>query len=1447
MNNTEIKQFELSYGQKEMWVKSSGNTTNYYSQLIIDVNPECSKEQIERAIDAVMLRHESLRFQLFPNEKLTFPNQGDRITNFTLQEQTLQVANRFELHSEAQRLVHLGKTTKSDSTVRTFLIDLPTGEKKLLFHCDAMWADNYSTVFLYKELLAAIQNPDAYASIKDERVEYRNFAAWQNDLLSEPEEEGVEFWSRVECKYSDEILPFAANNGYRSILVRSNELEFTIEGIKQLQAIAETTKTAVSDVLFGYVVNYLSLFRNDFTIGHAQFDRNYEELTSTLGLVNKILPVHFKKKNQSIEEIISELARRINELNEWSDYYFPNNLTDLQDGNLKNINYVFEYIHVGEDEEKKTGLISLSDLYTATDNFDIKLSFLRQDDSLKMFIYYNESKFDNQAVSLIRDQIASFFGTDTNNISSGIEGGDLEQKLLTQLNATQGAAPERNFLELFAEIAKNSPNKIALQSENEALTYCELDQKSSALAAHMQLARGIEKGDAVCLLLERSATFVIAMLATLKTGAYFVPVDRNYPEDRIRFIVDDCNAKLILTDSSNIHALSLSPEVSIDCSELSQFAQEPSTADVKVEISDVVYCIYTSGSTGNPKGCLVEYESLLNYISWANAFYFADGPVGNWGVITSVSFDLTMTSIFSSLIGGSSLWIGSDRKEVQDLLQEAVQNPAIEILKLTPSHLSLLGSLGLETIQTQKFIVGGEQLTISQKNTVFALNGDAQLYNEYGPTEATIGCVVKEILASDNRIVIGKPIRNTEIRVWSERDATAHIGEQGELLIGGTCLARGYLNKPDLTDIKFITDANGKRFYRTGDTVRILQNGDLEYIGRIDDQVKWNGYRIELGEIETCMNAIEGIRQSKILVDNSDGLSMLIGFVMSDDDFVFDERTLKSKMESKLPAYMIPARIFKVETIALNENGKVSTEKLLAFKRKQESVQFIAAETPQEKIIEKILLELLVVDSIGVNLSFFELGGDSISAIKFVSTLKKAGYKVALNDLLISSSIADFCARLESNMQQRNRTVNGEIPLLPQQVFHGVQNAELIENSVLSIKMADDVELPLLKEALHIMITHHDQLRARLVQKELGLFQHIDESVDHYLEVVNCKDQKFDRGLLNLLREKDRGSSAFKAVLCYCEDGQYLSLGLHPYLIDRASWEILLMDFHEILTAVVKGEQWDRLNKADAFFDWVVETQKDEKNKLFWEQYNPSIKNSQNSVEITSGDQYQSETVLAVLNLDSVALANLETEEKWRELLLTSFVLVMQKYNTLVSGLIEVEGDARVRFSQEMDLNDTIGNFAYFYPLVLTDVASLQEPEKALSVVKSFLEELPMEGFEYRNSDVTPLSNVCSVGFSTTDTSYLNDEKLEKFANARLSVDVSRYTIHLSCERSKDELRLEMSYNNQLFNQDSAKQFIEELKSQCLTVIECRETEAISTSDFDYKDLSMNELDDLFD
>ncbi|TRX31760.1 amino acid adenylation domain-containing protein [Flavobacterium sp. ZT3R18] len=1182
INNVEA--YQLSINQMNLWSVARNNMQDYYNQVVIELGNDVTTEKLQRGLAQVISKNETLLFKMNIASNAVFPVQTvSEISATTIVERTVQTLDQTTISAIAQESLGYDYDPLNNDAIRFCLLRDLNGNQVLAVRLFSLWADSYSTAFFCNELSKAISDETSYEKEEREVVEYQDFSAWQQQLFSEPEEEGVNFWKNYTRDLTKDIVPFKHKTN--DVFAPQRKPVCIIEGdaYNQLKAKSIQEGSSAEHVVLSQFATYLSRFEADsFTLGYLPYNRYYKELENTFGLVSKTLPVHVKELSALPEKEAGAFFKKsVEEIGMWSDYFYVNRIHDKEVSDATIFKYVFEFLEVNKNTSSTD--LKIRDVYSVTDVFELKLSAVDYGDKLVLDLYYDSASYSDAVTTLIVAQLKATF-TNQNTILVG-------QDIIDASNNTV------KFYELFNSVTAIFEQQVLLQANNTALyyndlsiSYKELKEKSNQFAHYLIHECGIKKGNPVAVLLDRSPDFVISVLGILKAGAYYIPMDTAYPKDRIQFILEDaaCTILVSTTDEEFLNVTILNPskeEIFQSDADTLKFAE--------IDREDIAYCIYTSGSTGNPKGCLITHANLLNYIQWSNAYYFGDAETGNWALITSISFDLTITSLFTSLTRGKKLWIGSDAKAINELLTESFTNPEIDTVKLTPSHLSLLKELNIEKTNIKIIIVGGEQLTQNQLQNVWNIDSNIRIINEYGPTETTVGCIVQEMTAAQSEVRIGKPIANTVITIVDSQGNPCDIGMYGEIIISGAGVAKGYLNRPELNNERFVTTKNGPS-YKTGDIARWMDNGEIIYKQRRDDQVKIRGYRIELSEIEQQLLLHNNINQAVAIVDarNEDKKELIAYIVCSQKE---DVKDIKKYLAHKLPEYMIPSVIIAVDTIPLTVNGKVDKNYLLTLNTGTLSrVAYVAPADDFEKQIAAIWEEVLQIENIGTQEDFLELGGHSLKAIQLINQYHKIfDVKLGLKEVFANTTIKAHATLIKNSEVTKHTSIqkianSADYPASAGQrrlwVLSEITGNTAIYNMPSQLTLKGTYDVAYFSKAIEATLDRHEALRTTFKVNKEGEVRQVVKTTEELGFTVDYIDYRSDLHQdtnVDLYIKEDayapfdltNGPLVRASILQLSDDEYVFYYNIHHIISDGWSMDVLAKDVFAFYEQYSEGKQ----------------------------------------------------------------------------------------------------------------------------------------------------------------------------------------------------------------------------------------------------------------------------------
>ncbi|HEY2514272.1 MAG TPA: amino acid adenylation domain-containing protein, partial [Polyangiaceae bacterium] len=739
--------------------------------------------------------------------------------------------------------------------------------------------------------------------------------------------------------------------------------------------------------------------------------------------------------------------------------------------------------------------------------FDLGLSMMELGDAFLCKLEFDPTLFALDAVERFADHFRLFLthaiaAPETRIGDVEILGAAEQELLLTSWNATRAPFPQDLCAhQLFEAQAARTPDAVALQIGDAQLRFAELNRRANQLA-HLLRRRGVGPETLCGLLLDRSFEMAVAILGVLKAGGAYVPLDPSYPAKRLAFMREDARLEVTLTHTK-WRGLAGEGDLFLDALAES-LATEPVTDPARVAGPEsLVYVIYTSGSTGRPKGVLVTHRGLVNYLTWAvEAYEVARGSGAP--VHSSLSFDLTVTSLWLPWLAGRRAVLLPDAPGIEALERALSTHEHFSLVKLTPAHLDVLHRRfadGDATGSARALVVGGEALTAETFAGWQRASRDTEvIVNEYGPTETVVGCCVyfaKRGEVFHGSVPIGRPIANTQLFVLDGRQRLLPIGLPGELYIGGAGVARGYLHRPELTAERFIdspySKEPGARLYRTGDLVRYRGDGVLEFLGRIDDQVKVRGHRVELGEIESALLTHPGVSQCAVsLRQDAPGDKRLVAYVVASPGGAPLVGALRDHLKTTLPDPMIPAVFVILDALPLTANGKIDRAALPAPEGLRPELQsaFAPPSNATEETLALIWAEVLRLDRVGIRDNFFEIGGDSILSIQVVNRARKAGLRLTPAQLFQSQTVAELArsAEVMGAPSAEEGPAQGEASLTPIQrwFFEREQPHPEHFNQAILLRLRAGIDPQRLERALSRSLASHDALRLRFTREPGG-------------------------------------------------------------------------------------------------------------------------------------------------------------------------------------------------------------------------------------------------------------------------------------------------------------------------------------------------------------------------
>ena len=1502
---SEDDSYAISDAQRRLWVLSQfeGGSIAYNMPGSIPLDGSYDIDSFTKALYAVIERHEILRTVFREGQdgtvrQVIIPTEQ---LGFSIDYQDYRSAEH--PHKQAEEYIASDSYVAFDliegPLLRAALLQTSNTEYRFYFNMHHIISDGWSMRVLAKEVLICY---DGYVQGQEPilpplSIQYKDYAAWQIEQLETDRfQQHRDYW--MDSLQGEIPLLDLPSYSQRPVSKtnKGNRLRTYLEA-GQTKNIKNYIQQE-GGTLFIFLLTSLKTLiykytqEDDIVIGSPIAGRSHADLESQIGFYVNTLAI---RSNLDVEHGFTQNYQRIKEnvLKAYDHQMYPFDRL-VEDLNLRrdtSRSALFDIMMVLQNNADHDTSVdvpfektqTIEDLGHTVSKFDIEFSFQEQGNTIVLDVTYNRDIYQKQVIVPILEHykilIQSMMDHDTMALKDiDILSDEQRYELLETFNDTKTDYPkDKTIVALFEDQAIKSPNNLALVFEQERLTYQELNELSNQLAYYLKENYAPAPDELIAIQLERSQWMIIAILATLKTGAAYLPIDPQYPKERIDYMLEDSQPRALINQGLLDTFITQKDKFS-KANPINKATQD-----------HLAYVIYTSGSTGKPKGVMISHANLLNYIYWSNNYYFKDSKDGNWGLMTPMSFDLSVTSVFTSLTRGKKLTLCKTTDSINKLLQECFTNPEIDTLKLTPVHVIILKDLEILNTNIKTVICGGEQLKYTHIATLKNISKDIEVYNEYGPTETTVGSIVTEVKIEDDKISIGSPISNTQIYILDRYHNLLPKGVVGEIYISGDGLARGYLNRPDLTNQKFIPHPfiEGQKLYKTGDVGRWLLDGNIEFLGRNDDQVKIRGYRIELGEIESAILALEGIIQCVVVAkEGKDKNKNLVAYYTNEE--TFDQDTIRRDLFKNLPSYMIPHYFINLEALPLTPNGKID-KKVLPDPQTEGflgGTEYVAPRNEMERRLVSIWEEVLGRNNIGVYDNFYDLGGDSIKSIQVVSRLKQKGLQLLVEDVLRTPVINDLAQKItQASRVIDQREVTGKTPLTPiQEEFFQetlLPNKNHYNQSVL-LESEDPVSIEILHKSLQKITQHHDALRmvynhvdGTWVQENQGIENTnlYDLELHDFTNAMESKDEEIAKLSENLQASIDiKKGPLFKVAVFKQQQKNFILIVVHHLVVDGVSWRILLEDLNTLYKGFSENKTPSLPLKTDSFVHWSNVLMEYAKSDALNEEYSYWQKMIANhsdlfevpeSIDLPEGKQQE---VSFVLDTETTELLQTKCHRVYNteinDILLTALSLGISNTFQKEKVLIDLEGHGREQIVEGVDITRTVGWFTSLYPVLLDISKSEGNVLDALIQTKENLRKIPNKGIGYgvlkylgkrfeKPAHTSILFNYLGDFGFTAGSQNKADGVLFNYSDKYKGRSVSEENdtlgtkLNISGMLVMGQLRISISYNDRIFKKQTIELLVKNYQAaldQIIQKLSKQKKTFLTPSDLTYKNISIEKV-----
>ena len=1056
ISTDEVFVFPAAFAQQRLWFLSllAPNNPFYNVATAIRLTGNLNLTALQQTFNEIIRRHEVWRTTFAMEEgqlnQVIAASASIKLKLVDLQH--LPVSEReTTARKQAIALSQLPFNLSTDLLLRVTIFQLDVNDSILLLSLHHIVADGWSIGVLIKEITALYAAFWTNTSLlPDLPIQYADFAAWQKQELPKIIESQLPYWKTQLADLQTLNLPYdrprnpipSYKGSTYNFLALPASLSESLAAFNQQRGVTlfMTILAAVQTLLYRYTG------QEDIAVGSPIANRNRAELEPLIGFfVNTLVMRVQLSSNLTFVELLAKVKQITIDAYTHQDLPFEKLVQELQPERDLSKHPLFQ-VAVSLQNTPFTALelpgltLNPFEIENGTSKLDLELNFWQSSAGLEAQIIYSTDLCDRSTILRMAGHLQTLLAAIINNPQQTLAELPIltateRQQLLIDWNNTYQNYPDKYLHQIFEEQVNNNPNAIALIHDNNQLTYQQLNEQSNQLAHYLQ-SLGVAPDVIVGICLEKSPLIIVAILGILKAGGAYLPIDPTYPKARSRFMLEDSQITILLTQQSVFTEDWEHKLVFIDDNAIASQNKYNPTNSVKA--TNLAYTIYTSGSTGQPKGVLIEHRGLTNIIH-AQRQIFDLKPQHRILQFASISFDASIFEIVMGLANGATLYLIPEKSRLGASLTAYLRCHSITHATLPPAVLKTLVPEQLPALQT--LILAGEACTGDV--TIWAKN--RRLFNAYGLTETTIWSTIAEI---GDSISIGRAIANTQLYVLDSNYQPVPVDIPGELYIGGLGIARGYLHRPELTAKRFIpnpfvetlqcnvslpqflypiSNVSLPKFYKTGDLVRYLPNGNLEFLGRQDEQVKIRSHRIELGEIESILSQHPAIQATVVVAKENADSKQLIAYIVFQPNLTLSPTQLRDFLKAKLPDYSIPSTFIVQSSLPLTSNGKIDRNALKSSNTTTNQ-SFVAPRNATESTLTTFWAQTLTLERVGIQDSFFELGGDSLLAIALLEQINQHfKQNLPLSALFSAPTVEQFAPNIE-----KNYTWSPLVPLQPQ-------------------------------------------------------------------------------------------------------------------------------------------------------------------------------------------------------------------------------------------------------------------------------------------------------------------------------------------------------------------------------------------------------------------------------
>ncbi|QUI24145.1 non-ribosomal peptide synthase/polyketide synthase [Vallitalea pronyensis] len=1438
--------YELSSAQRRLYVLNQleGAQRSYNMPGVMEIEGSLDRDKLEEAFKEIIRRHESLRtsFEIVDGEPVQMVHKE---VEFKID---YEEVNETEIDKRIKHFVREFDLSKAP-LLRMGLLKVQKNKYIMLFDMHHIISDGVSMNVLIREFTQIYKGK----KLPELKVHYKDYSAWQNEFLKSVGMKRQEaHWIN---RFRGEVPVLSMPTDYQRPSILSFEgdrVAFEIgEELKgKLEKIAKETETTMYMVLLAAYNTLLFKYtgQEDMVVGSPIAGRPHEDMQEIIGMfVNTLAMRNEPRGDKSFKAFLSEVKENALGAYENQDYPFEELVERLDVKRDMSRNPLFDTMFVLQntgnmDIEIRDLSFKSCPIENNISKFDMTLNGREQDGKVCFDLEYSTRLYRKETIERFAEHYRNILKEIAENMEVKLSEIDMmspqeREQILYGFNGTQTEYPRNKTVKkLFEEQVERTPENIAVVFGKEQLTYIVLNEKANQLA-RMLREKGVKAESLVGIMVERSVEMIIGILGILKAGGAYLPIDPEYPMERIGYMMKDSHAEIILSQGNLIHNIKSEGDI-IDILNKKIYTGDTSNLETVSDAKNLAYIIYTSGSTGKPKGVMIENKSIMNTLCWRKAHY----QFNNKDTVLqmpSFAFDSSVEDIFTALISGAKLVLikQEERLNIRYLKEVIRENNVTHFLAVPSLYKALIEEIDAEIETVRVITLAGESFTKNVVGQHYKKVPHIRLINEYGPTENSVCTSYFEFTKDSQEVLIGKPIANTIVYILDKNNHLVPVGAKGELCISGAGLARGYLHRPEITKEKFVDNPfiPGDRMYKTGDLARWLPDGNIEFLGRIDHQVKIRGYRIELGEIEAQLIKHEEIKEAVVVAkEDVSSNKYLCGYIVAKGELKIQK--IRKHLSKELPDYMIPTSYVIIEKMPLTPNGKIDRKALPEPDGDiHTGVGYVAPGNKTEERLVEIWQDVLGVGKVGIKDNFFERGGHSLKATSLVSKIHKAfNVEVPLREVFKKPTVKELAIFIKS----REESIYASIELVEKKAYYELSSAQRrlyvlnqLEGAQTSYNMPSVMEIEgsldkdRLEEAFKEVIRRHESLRTSFEVVDGEPVQMVHSEAEFTIDYEEVNETEIDEKIKDFVKAFDLSKAPLLRMgLLKVQKNKHIMLfDMHHIISDGVSMNVLIREF----TQIYEGKKFQELKvhykDYSVWQNKLLKSDDMKKQEEYWinrfrgevpvlsmpaDYLRPSIQSFE-------GDRITFEIGIELTRkLETIAK---ETETTMYMVLLAAYYTLLHKY----TGQEDMVVGSPIAGRPYVDIQEIIGMF-------VNTLAMRNEPRGDKSF-KAFLREVKENALRaYENQDYpfeelvekldpkrdmsrNPLFDTMFV-LQNTGSMAIEIQDLS-FKPYPMEYNISQFDMTLSGEERDGKVYFDLEYSTRLFRKVTIERFVEHYRN----------------------------------